>query len=508
MAEWTIGRKIAGGFMLVLLLAVLVELFGLWTTNRISNRLNLVSTKYLPETELATQIEREVLNARIHFIYFVTIQKEGSLEKGWERFRNAQQELPKLQQLVNGSDAFADVRPEVEQLCRDFSNYKPVLERIIDVVQKNQNHGPEFADLLKEWARLGGAMVDSAGRLSHQGRRAADDSAKQAAAQLRNATTMLAGTGVADLLIGVALAFFVTRSITRALRRVVQDLGVAAHQVVGAASQISVSAQSLAQGASEQAASLEETSASSEQINAMAGQNAQNSKTAAEKMVEACSRIDEANRNLEQMVVSMNEINVSSDKISKIIRVIDEIAFQTNILALNAAVEAARAGEAGMGFGVVADEVRNLAQRCAQAARDTAGLIEDSIAKSNEGKTKLDQVATAVRSITESASKGKTLVDEVKLGSEEQARGIEQVSRAIMQMEKVTQSTAAGAEESASASEELNAQAKSLRDILARLENMVDGGSTGRPQLYETDSPSATEHTEATSRTSSLVRAG
>jgi hypothetical protein len=225
-------------------------LFGLWTTNRISNRLNLVSTEYLPETELATQIEREVLNARIHFIYFVTIQKEGSLEKGWERFRNAQQELPKLQQLVNGSEAFAGIRPEVEQLSRDFNSYKPALERIIDVVQKNQNHGPEFADLLKEWARLGGAMVDSAGRLSHKGSQASDDLAKQAATQLRNATTTLAGAGIADLLVGLALAFFITRGISRALRGVVQDLSVATQQVVGAASQISISSQSLAQGRS------------------------------------------------------------------------------------------------------------------------------------------------------------------------------------------------------------------------------------------------------------------
>jgi methyl-accepting chemotaxis protein/methyl-accepting chemotaxis protein-1 (serine sensor receptor) len=144
---------------------------------------------------------------------------------------------------------------------------------------------------------------------------------------------------------------------------------------------------------------------------------------------------------------------------------------------LNAAVEAARAGEAGMGFAVVADEVRNLAQRCAQAAKDTAGLIEESIATSNDGKTKLDQVTTAVHSITEVANKVKTLVDEVKLGSEEQARGIEQVAKAITQMEKVTQTTAANAEESASASEELSAQSDTLRAIVARLNGMVGGGS-------------------------------
>src|SRR5579862_6160682 len=130
------------------------------------------------------------------------------------------------------------------------------------------------------------------------------------------------------------------------------------------------------------------------------------------------------------MVVAMGEINTQSGKISKIIKVIDENAFQTNILTLNAAVEAARAGEAGMGFAVVADEVRNLAQRCAQAAKDTAELIEESIAKSNGGQATVDQVATAIRSITVESAKVKTLVDEVNLGSQEQARGIEQISKA------------------------------------------------------------------------------
>jgi methyl-accepting chemotaxis protein/methyl-accepting chemotaxis protein-1 (serine sensor receptor) len=171
----------------------------------------------------------------------------------------------------------------------------------------------------------------------------------------------------------------------------------------------------------------------------------------------------------------MNDINASSDRISKIIKVIDEIAFQTNILALNAAVEAARAGEAGMGLAVVADEVRNLAQRCAQAARDTAGMIEDSIAKSNDGKSKLDLVVTAIDSINESAAKVKHLVDQVSSGSVEQSRAIEQVAGAIVQMEKVTQSTAANAEQSASASQELSAQSEAVRGIVTRLAGMVGG---------------------------------
>ena len=171
----------------------------------------------------------------------------------------------------------------------------------------------------------------------------------------------------------------------------------------------------------------------------------------------------------------MTEINASSEKVSKIIKVIDEIAFQTNILALNAAVEAARAGEAGMGFAVVADEVRNLSQRCAQAARDTASLIEESIAKSHDGMSKLDQVAGAIRSITESAAKVKTLVDEVSLGSQEQARGIEQIAKAIGQMEQVTQKNAANAEQSASASEELSGQAETMKGVAGQLQALVGG---------------------------------
>jgi len=216
----------------------------------------------------------------------------------------------------------------------------------------------------------------------------------------------------------------------------------------------------------------------------MARKNSENSRSAADVVTQSQQRFVQANQSLDQMVVAMGDINTQSDKISKIIKVIDEIAFQTNILALNAAVEAARAGEAGMGFAVVADEVRNLAQRCAQAAKDTAALIEEPIAKSNDGKVRVDQVAAAIQAITAESAKVKTLVDEVNLGSQEQARGIEQIGKAIAQMEQVTQKTAANAEEGASAAEELTGQSESLKHIVERLTAMVGGAEGVRRDRY------------------------
>jgi methyl-accepting chemotaxis protein len=288
-------------------------------------------------------------------------------------------------------------------------------------------------------------------------------------------------TAVAVALFGTVICFgvgyLVSRSITKSLHELVQEIAQGAEQVSSAATQISGASQSLAEGTSQQAASLEETSASTEEINSMARRNSENSHSAADLVKQSEQRFTDTNKSLADMVLAMGEINTSSDKISKIIKVIDEIAFQTNILALNAAVEAARAGEAGMGFAVVADEVRNLAQRCAQAARDTAVLIEESISKSNDGKQKVDQVAKAINTITEQSTQIKILVDEVHLGSQEQSRGIEQIGKAIVQMEQVTQKAAASAEESASSAEELNAQAAALKDIVSRLNAMVGNTS-------------------------------
>jgi methyl-accepting chemotaxis protein/methyl-accepting chemotaxis protein-1 (serine sensor receptor) len=331
----------------------------------------------------------------------------------------------------------------------------------------------------------GGAMVET---FSAAGDEIAQEELRLTTARGDEALSSIGPARMLSIfLIVLALAvgagvIWVVRSINTVLQGSIAELNDGAEQVATAAGQVSSSSQSLAQGASQQAASLEETSASSEEINSMARKNTDNSRSTAELLARSQEKVNQANRYLEDMVTSMDLITDSSGKISKIIKVIDEIAFQTNILALNAAVEAARAGEAGMGFAVVADEVRSLAQRSAQAAKDTASLIEDSITRSGEGKVKVDQVALAIRAVTEDSAKVKVMVDEVSLGSEEQSRGIDQIGRAIVQMEHVTQTNAASAEESAAAAEELSAQSETLKDVIARLHEMV-GGNANAPSV-------------------------
>ena len=247
------------------------------------------------------------------------------------------------------------------------------------------------------------------------------------------------------------------------------QLGGFSSQVDAAARQVSASSQSLAQGASEQAASIEETTASIEEINSTARRNTENSAMTATLVSDSQRKFDLTNRSLDEMVLAMDGLNTSSVEISKIIRVIDQIAFQTNILALNAAVEAARAGESGAGFAVVANEVRSLAHRSAQAASDTASLIEDSISRTHAARSKVDEVAIAIRSITAETDRMKSLVDEISLASVEQSQGLAQVTRSIRNMNEVTQNNAATSEESAAAALQLRTQSSAIQSIIEQL---------------------------------------
>ncbi len=286
--------------------------------------------------------------------------------------------------------------------------------------------------------------------------------------------TALAMTGLA-LFFGIGGAILLGRMTSRALSDVAAELDENAQQVVAAARQVAGSAQSLAQGSTEQAASLEQTSASMEEMASMTHKNSDHAAEAAVLVAGMAKQVELSNGALAEMVESMDALEESSAKVGRIIKTIDEIAFQTNILALNAAVEAARAGEAGMGFAVVADEVRTLAQRSSQAAKDTAALIEESIERSHRGAARVQQVASAITTITQSVAAVTRIVEDVREASRQQSTGIDQVAQALTQMEQVTQGTAATAEESAAASEELNAQAESSIHAVHQLKVLVHG---------------------------------
>jgi len=280
----------------------------------------------------------------------------------------------------------------------------------------------------------------------------------------------------------IGFIWLLSRNILKVLKNAIRGLIESSTQVTNASAQLSDSSQGLAHSASEQASTLEETFASVEELSSMTDRNAENSISASEKSEISRNETEKGRGAMERMKEVMERIKSSSDEMAKIIKTIDEIAFQTNILALNAAVEAARAGEAGSGFAVVAEEVRGLAQRSAEAAQTTSGMIVDSQRNTSEGVSASEEVAKILIEIYENVSAVAGIVSEVSEASQEQSEGLKQINIAASQMDQVSQSTAANAEETASASEELSAQAEVLNDMVAEIQNLLDGTGKKKSQ--------------------------
>lgn len=314
-----------------------------------------------------------------------------------------------------------------------------------------------------EWAVL--TSMDSSEALS-------------AAKQLKILMGVLALVALAVI---IPVALMLSRSITQPVRKIIEGLREGAEHVANAVYHISESSHALAEGASAQAASIEETSSSLEEMASMTRQNADNASQADNLMKETNRVVEKANLSMRNLSHSMNDISKASEKTSKIIKTIDEIAFQTNLLALNAAVEAARAGEAGAGFAVVADEVRSLALRAAEAAKDTANLIEETVKRIGEGEGLVGTTSTAFSEVSENAAKVGGLVSEISAASDEQAQGIDQLNQTVTEIDRVTQENAANAEESAAASEAMGSQSDQMRKFVDELIGLV-GGSNGSYQ--------------------------
>jgi methyl-accepting chemotaxis protein len=404
------------------------------------------------------------------------------LDKVREPHRRLHESAAKVQDLINQNkleQAISVYRtqtvPALEEIRRLFDQVIKAEEALVEAAAKGEAiFANETQPSLKKVQEL-------LGRIRAEVRRniITDEAMLNSAQRTR---WLVSVVGLVAVVVGIVLAFLIIRSITKVLHNLSQQMYHGAEQVASAAGQVASSSQALAEGASQQAANLEETSSSMEEMASMTRQNADSAQMAKSSRAEAYKALQEANRLMEQTAQAMAEIKSAGEETSRIIKTIDEIAFQTNLLALNAAVEAARAGEAGAGFAVVADEVRNLAMRAAEAAKNTAELIEGSVNNINQGAALLDQTQEAFTTVLEHNRKVGELVEEIAAASAEQAQGIDQINRAITEMDKVTQQVAASAEESASASEELSAQAETMRDIVRELMVLVEGvhGEAGR----------------------------
>jgi methyl-accepting chemotaxis protein len=465
---FTIGQKLLAGSGALVVSTLLGTAYSVVVTRGLNSLFSVASE--VRDFQNCVAGASEMLGLERAMVLHAIFDQKDEVERYKQQFQKASQAMDSRLQRLSAEAQTTDARARLRTLTEANTSWKASHAEFLNLLSGQK---VDLAETL---------MKDRIASTSERIQAVAGERSQIAAESIETERRSAGIKSTASAVILIGLCLFVggvvliqVRGTTRQLQGLASALSESAGQVAGAAGQVASTSRSLAQDASEQAASLQQTSASSEEISSMSRKNAESSQSAAGLVTRSQQKFGETNAKLELMVHAMDDINTSGGKISKIIKVIDEIAFQTNILALNAAVEAARAGEAGLGFAVVAGEVRTLAQRCAQAARDTAELIEDSISKSHDGQAKVDEVAAAIRIITSESEKVKTLVEEVNMGSQDQTRGIEQVAKAVVQMEQLTQNSAASAEEGTKAAEKLTAQSEAMNGVVDRLVEMVGG---------------------------------
>ena len=465
-----VGRKISLACAFLVLVTAIVASIALYRIADIQSKLLAITDQSLPgvySVGKLAQIHR-VMTGNMLLHIGVPAQRQAmelKVANGQKQFTDLLTEFGKSLTTAQQKQMYDAVPPLYARLCAAWDKIRPV------------SNADETAAAWKIWLEEGRpAMLELEQKLNAEiefSRGIGGQNAAATIGSVHTARVWVLVFLVCAIISGGGLAFYIVKGLNGALRRTARNVGGDAAELAATAAQVAAASQSLAQGASQQAASLQETAASTEEVASMTRTNAESSRLASDAMNAVAHQVDEGNSTLEAMLTSMGEIKGANSKISKIIKTIDEIAFQTSILALNAAVEAARAGEAGLGFAVVADEVRGLAKRSADAARETAALIEDSAVKSTEGSTNVEQVAAMMRRIAESTGRAKALVEGVYDSSREQTRGIDRIAKAMVQMDRVTQTTAASAEQSASASQRLSAQAAGLKVVASGLGELV-----------------------------------
>jgi methyl-accepting chemotaxis protein len=471
MKNWTIAKRITLGFSALILVAIFLGVVGLTRFFQIKEETRFMATDPLPGT-LAIQSISSALKEHLGLVQYHLIAPDKPEVEASIRTNSA-----RIDQLVGEYEATITAVQD-RQMFDAFKALRATFVAESHVLLSLSSAGKTPEAVSSAAARVRPSfqkVAESLDRLVNFNVENLKQSfSRVEAGVLSGSRAILIGVSLA-LLVGLGLATLIIRSINSVLQAVTGALHEGATQTAAAANQVSASGQSLSEGASNQAASIEETNASMEEMSGMTRRTADNAAKMNDLAKAASTAAERGRADMHALSAAMDAIKGSSDDIAKIIKTIDEIAFQTNILALNAAVEAARAGEAGMGFAVVADEVRNLAQRSAQAAKETASMIEMSQSRTAAGSSQVKRVADAVAGIATSVHEVRALVASVHVAGDQQAISIDQVSQAISQMERVTQSVAATSEENAAASEELNAQTESTLESVRFLDELLKG---------------------------------
>jgi methyl-accepting chemotaxis protein len=475
MSNWTISRSIIAGFVTMVLITVALGGFALWRLNGLAQNVADLADHTLPSVLTL----REAANqSRDNLITTLQIEP-GSSERNTQLEQKIAAGMVRRDELFKsyeGMIADDEDRRLFGEVKRAATVLRPSRTRLLELLKENkveESQKLQQETVIPAYEKYIKAVDLDVNYIAKRAKGSADAAKSSALLSVRLIGVAL----ILVLLLASLLAWLIIRSTNHALGNITLNLDQGALQTALAARQVSMASQTLASGASEQASSVEETSTSLEEMSSMVRATAENSEKAKGLSSEARSMAENGSRTMTEMTHAMAAIDDSSAEVAKIVKNIDEIAFQTNILALNAAVEAARAGEAGAGFAVVADEVRSLAQRSAAAAKETANKIEVAIANSRRGSQCTAKVEESLMQIAEKATSTDSLVAEIAGAAREQAQGIEQINTAIAQLDKISQSNSASAEESASAAEELDAQAATLKDQVAKLRKLVGGES-------------------------------
>ncbi len=398
---------------------------------------------------------------------------------------------------LNGNEGSGPVSDRIEAALQAYDAYCDGVLRLAD------RENADAAALQKTLADLDdrvNAFTAALQAVTEAAVRAVDHPPRTEGAGRPDKKALILITVISGCLVTLVLAYIVIRSIHHSFTDITSKIRAGTDRVDEAFSQVSSTSQSLADGTSRQAVSVEETSASLEEIAIMTKQNADNARQAKEYRNAVYKSLQKATKAMTDTLEAMDRIIKSGEEIGKIIQMIDEIAFQTNLLALNAAVEAARVGEAGAGFAVVAGEVRNLALRTADAAKNTQGMIENTVSEIDNGYKLLEKTSEAFETTRRNSQKVGELIDEIYEAYNEQAQGIDQINKSVVALDKVTQNNAVNAEKSAATSQEMNRHARQLRRFIEELiqtigwnaaDNSFRGDGAGRPGGADENLPAA-----------------